>query len=345
MRYYKLSIVQTQSESSTTSSSGATTTASKSLTFTTHPNGLSSAADMGALHVLFDLPTTPFHDPSGAAYIEVRGVDISTINQASNLQGATVKLYGGMGAGLPLNDTTQAGLLVQGVVIQAFGNWMDTEMSLNLLVTPFANDNPKLVWHWATGQTLEDAITKALSPSYSSYKLKFNLSQNTVATHDYLGFYSDLSSFAQILLSDSSNALAGDASTGYIGVRFYVSGTSIVFYDSSTADNPKQLQFKDLMGQPTWLGPSDYPKIMFQTVMRADIALGDVVTMPKFNQNGSTQTASSYGTIAPTSTSITSPKGRSLFQGNFSITSVRHIGDSRSPDGRSWVTAFEAVKI
>ena len=117
MRYYKITLQPVDSSHASVASSGdALTGAKRSLSFTTHPNGLQAAPDMGAMHVLFDLPVTAFDAPQASFYVEIRGVDIATISQASDLQGWQVKIYGGMGKGYPLAKPDQAGLLVVGSV-------------------------------------------------------------------------------------------------------------------------------------------------------------------------------------------------------------------------------------
>lgn len=343
MRYYK--IVLTSPSGGSSSGSSTTVTASKTLTFTTHPNGVTSAPDLGALHVLMDMPITTFDQPNGSAYIEIRGIDIHTISQASNLQGYNIKIYGGMGSGYQLSKPSQSGLLLVGSVYQAFGNWVGTNMSLNLLVQPFnetvtETDPPKFVWHWEKGQAIQDAINKCITSALPGYECKFAISNNSLATHDDLGFYSDFNSIASVILNASRSV---NKSTDYYGIQFFVSGQTFYFFDNSSSASPKKIEFTDLIGQPTWLGPVELPKIMLQTVMRADLAMNDVITMPLFNQQGS-QTLSGFGSIAPTAQSIQTPKDRSLFQGNFQITGLRHIGDSRNPDGTSWVTVIEAIK-
>lgn len=343
MRYYK--IVLTPNTTSSITGASTTTKANKSLTFTSHPNGVSSAPDMGALHVIMDMPITTFDQPNGAAYIEIRGVDIHTVSQASNLQGYNVKVYCGMGSGYPLAKPGQSGLALIGTVYQAFGNWVGTDMSLNLLVQPFSEpitqeSHPKFVWHWQKGQTIQDAINKCITSAMPGYKCQFSISNNLVSDHDDVGFYSDFNSVAEVILNASRSI---NTASDYYGIQFFVSGQTFYFFDNSSSANPKKIEFTDLVGQPTWLGPVSLPKIIFQTVMRTDIAMNDVVTMPLFNQPGS-KSLSGYGTIAPSSQSIQTPKDRSLFQGNYQITSIRHIGDSRNPDGNVWVTVFEAIK-
>ena len=344
MRYYK--IVLTSQAASSSSGSSTTATVGKSLTFTTHPNGVHSSPDPGALHVILDVPVTTFDQPNGAAYVEIRGVDIYTISQASNLQGYKIQIYGGMGTGFELAKPSQSGLLLVGSVYQAFGNWLGTDMSLNLMVQPFSapitqDSSPKFVWHWAKGQSIQDAINKCITSAMPGYKCSFSLASTLTGTHDDLGFYNDFSSLAEVILNASRSV---NKASDYYGVQFFVAGTTFYVFDNASSANPKKIEFTDLVGQPTWLGPVDYPKIMLQTVMRADLTLNDVITMPLFNQTGS-QTLAGYGTIAPSGQSIQTPKDRSLFQGNFQITSLRHIGDSRNPDGGAWVSVIEAVKV
>lgn len=344
MRYCKIELTK----AGTTTSTDASTTVKagrKPLTFNTHPNGVNAAPDPGALHTIMDIPVTTFDQPNGTAYVEVRGIDIHTISQASNLQGYQIKIYGGMGVGYPLAKPSQSGLLLSGVVYQAYGNWVGTEMSLNLLVQPFAqaittDDPPKFVWHWYKGQNIKDAINKCLTDALPGYSCEFNLSSTMTGTHDDLGYYSDFASIADVIMNAS---LSVNKASGYNGIRIFVVGKKFYVFDNSTGSTAKKIEFTDLIGQPTWLGPVQTPRIMLQTVMRADIAINDVITMPLFNQTGS-QTLAGYGTIAPSSTEIQTGKGRSLFQGNFQVLSIRHIGDSRNPDGTAWVTVIEAVK-
>lgn len=345
MRYYDIRITPVSSGASD-QYGNVTVNATKALRFRTHPNGLQSPPDMGALHVIMDIPVSTFDVPNGLVYLEIQGVDITTINQASNLQGAQITIQGGMGKGLPLAKPSQAGILISGSVYRAYGNWLNTDMSLNLLIQPFTEPQtkstyPPFVWNWKKGASITDAINYTVTSAMPGYTADTSgIKSSLIAQSDMAGIYSDITAWASQLVSDSIHA---NPASKYRGVRFYVSGKTFYFYDTADSTNPKLIEFNDMVGQPTWLGPFPYPQIMLQTVMRGDITVGDVIRMPAFNQSGSTQNLNGYGTIAPSSQDITTPKGRSLFQGNFEITSVRHIGNSRNPDGAAWVTVFEAV--
>ena len=64
----------------------------------------------------------------------------------------------------------------------------------------------------------------------------------------------------------------------YTGVAIYPQGASFVASDSSvTPAKVTQLNFQDLIGQPTWI---DSPLIQIKTVMRGDIALGQSIKLP-----------------------------------------------------------------
>ena len=54
-------------------------------------------------------------------------------------------------------------------------------------------------------------------------------------------------------------------------------GGAVYAYDGTTSFTPKAINFFDLIGQPTWL---NYAQIQIQVVMRGDIQVGDVVSLP-----------------------------------------------------------------
>lgn len=219
----------------------------RGLRFQTHPNGLTSRPDPGALHVLMDLPVSTFDVVNGNAYLEIRGVDIATINQASNLQGAQISIQGGMGKGLPLAKPDQAGTLISGSVYRAYGNWLNTDMSLNLLIQPFTEPQtgstyPPFVWHWQVGQDIQDAIKYTITHAMDGYTCDFSgMSGTIMGVADQAGVYQDITAFAAVLQSDS---LSVNQTKGYRGIRFFVSGKVFYFYDTADASNPKKYSLK-----------------------------------------------------------------------------------------------------
>lgn len=83
-----------------------------------------------------------------------------------------------------------------------------------------------------------------------------------------------------------------------------------------------------IKAQPTWI---EAPSIAFKTMMRADLKVGDEVMMPKTLIRNTQQAMSSL---------INQNVAQ---QGNFILTSMRHIGNYKQPDAYAWVTEFNAV--
>jgi len=102
-----------------------------------------------------------------------------------------------------------------------------------------------------------------------------------------------------------------------------------------------QLAFQDLIGQPTWIGPNT---ISFKCVLRYDIQVGDMVTMPPDPGTGGTSIISA---LALTQQGVAVPgqptRNSSVFKGSFMVNEVHHFGNLRQPDADSWATAFTAV--
>lgn len=291
--------------------------------------------DRGALQVEMDIPVAAFANPGNAgAFIKVWGVPLSMISQSKNLIRKSIKVFGGFKKGLPLAKPQQSGLLVQGWVYQAFGNWQGTDMSLDLIIqagpAPPADkplDHPKNIsLIWKKGQGLGEAVKNALSPAFEGYTVNTNISANLTALEDTAGFYGSLSSFAQYV-NQVSKALINDPS--YSGVDITITGTTINVIDNSSSppSGTKQIAFNDLIGQPTWI---QAPSIAFKTMMRADLKIGDEVQMPKTLITNSQQAMSSL------------VNQNAAQQGTFILSSMHHIGNYKQPDGYSWVTEFNA---
>ena len=96
------------------------------------------------------------------------------------------------------------------------------------------------------------------------------------------------------------------------------------------------LKFQDLVGQPTWVDPGT---VNFRTVMRADIVLGSAVQFPQGVQ--APYVLTTQGAAQPNSPAM----DKTSFQGTFNVIEVHHWGNSRDPNGDSWVTAYSAVSL
>ena len=256
------------------------------------------------------------------------GGPVQPIPPNAKLIGASISVYGGMGKGLPLANPAQAGLLVSGTINEAFGNWQGTDMTLDMYVVAgnlTGNQLANLAVEWPAGTPMADMIKKTLNLAFPGYKQQITIDPSLVLPNAETGFYGSLISFSQYVMDISRHIKAKD--TAYPGVRItMVPGNIFVVTDGTTQTTPKQIDFTDLIGQPTWF---DSANINFTCVMRADIKGGDYIQLPN------TMQTSTQGSVLGT-------RDQLAFQGTFWVRSVRHVGRFRNPNGASWVTVFDA---
>ena len=280
-----------------------------------------------ALLLEMDIPLYTMAQPMGAGFLRFWGIGIKMISQASNFNGMNIQLFGGMAAGLPLANPKQAGLILQGTIQQAFGNWQGTEQSLDLIVNVTTGTNAapvNLVANWKKGQPLATSIKNTLAVAFPTYTTQINISNNLVLPNDAPGYYQTVSQFAEYVRNISKQIIGGT----YSGVSIVIRNNVFYVYDGTTPTTPKQINFVDLIGQPTWIDPGT---INIRCVMRADIVVGDYLKLPA-------------GTpVITTQGSYSQYRNTSVFQGSFQAVRVNMIGNSRQPDGNSWVTSIDAV--
>jgi hypothetical protein len=270
-----------------------------------------------------------------------------------------------MGRGLPLANPAQVGTLVRGSVWRAIGNWIDTDMVLDVYlsalpatqVQDFATDGtPNLPannfsFHWGKGEPLATAINNAMLTAYPGMKWQISVNPRLVLDHDVDGIYTTPQNFTEFL-NERSNSILGPGNPKYQGVQMFVKNGVICITDFSaegtlagTGSNggapPVQsrtvaIAFTDLIGQPTWVGNAT---IQVTVVLRGDIGIGDFVTLPP-----TLTTVQGAGALQATSIeNFASSRFSSVFQGKFQVTKVRHVGDYKAPPAKSWVTVLEAV--
>ena len=299
----------------------------------TYTNWVNGGIDPGALNIEFDITTSTFAAPVNNPWIRVWGVSIQTIAQGSDFNGAQVTLRAGMAPGLPLANPKQQGVLTQGTVWQAFGNWIELNMTLDLII--FANggatqDDPaNIVLDWKQGTPLGDAIQNTLQTAYPSpYSVNVNISSDLILTEDDTHAAQTIEQFAQYV-NDLSRSIITDDSYG--GVNITLSGQTFYVYDNSNSPSSvKQIAFTDLIGQPTWIGPS---QVQATVVMRGDLVTGDYIMFPPPNKLLSTSSSAEVGNQS---------QDKLSFSGQFQIVQLRHVGNLRSPDATSWITVINA---
>lgn len=316
MRYYDISI---------TPQGGST----PSFAWGSHPGG---TYDPGALNIDFDMPVLPYGTPSGGQTITIEGVSLEAISQAQKFAGANLVMRGGMQAGLPLANPKQAGVLVSGQIFQSFGNWEGTEMTLDLVILPsiYTMDNKgPFVFNWPAGQQLSDALKACLAVAYPSMPISINIGSNLVLDRDvHSGPFSTLDGLAQHIVTITDAYFSGQI------VSITIQAGKLVVYDRTYQPGPIQIDFTDLIGQPTWIEPN---VMQMKTVMRADLQIGSMISMPKGFQNVP-------GFVSTSAYSLPSSlKYQSSFQNNFQVIELRHIGNFRSSDAGNWATVFNCV--
>jgi hypothetical protein len=322
MRYYDITITQ----------QGASTPFRH---WTSHPNG---QYDPGALNVEFDMPVAPYDVPTGGMSITIYGIPLKDISQAYKLVGMNIAVLGGMKKGLPLTNPLQSGMLLQGQIFQAFGNWEGTNMRLDLVIYPpgGTTDIPgNYVVNWAPGQSLSDVLKATLSIVHPGVPISINIGTNLVFDSVECHFCGSLEQLAQYI---------GDLTDDVFKQRVTITLQSdkFVIYDTTHKPSPIQIAFTDLIGQPTWIETNI---MQMKTVMRADLQVGAYITMPQGMRNIPGLVISPVGSaLGAQGAGIPSTgKNTSTFQGNFMITTLRHLGNFRSPSGEDWATVFNCV--
>ena len=132
--------------------------------------------------------------------------------------------------------------------------------------------------------------------------------------------------------------IAGGNQNNYPGVNIYAVKDKIILHDGTSILSNVNLNFWDLIGQPTWVSPG---KISFMTPMRHDIYPPIMVMLPNDTlqyvnpdpsntYNGQDQTKYLARSLATT------------FQGPCQVDTVQVVGDSRHPAGESWALAVTA---
>ena len=291
--------------------------------------------DPGALDIEIDVVVGVQATPVGGSFVRLYGIPLSQIVQSANLNHpapnqTNIDISLGMAAGLPLADPSQQGLVIHGSIFPAFGNWIGTSMTLDLILAPFQGSSGtpvNIVHNQPAGTSMAAALQSALSTAFPGFTAKVNISPGLVLPNDEAGWYGTLAQYAGYIKSLSQKILG---SASYPGVMIAQQGKNIVAFDGTQpAAGTKSISFQDLIGQPTWYGLN---QVSLKTVMRGDINLGDTVKLPQ--------------TIATVQAS-SAPQFRqnSGFQGSFMVQQVRHVGRFRQASGDAWCSVFDLVAL
>jgi len=323
MRFYDISVTPAQ------------TPASQSPAAFRHWTSLVNGQnDPGALDIELDfLSFANASVGNDGSTITIHGVPLTDITQASQFAGMNIAVKAGMSKGLPLADPSQQGLILNGEILQSWANWVGTQMDLNFLVyaSTYTYDKPgNFVLDWKQGDDIQIALKKTLGVAYPDLGIVFSLSKPYILTRHVGHTHYTLAGLAALIASTTKTAT-------FPGVQVSTPiNNTIIVSDGLTQQNPKTLNFDDMVGQPTWI---DKATMIVTTVMRGDIQIGDFIKMPK-----GLLSAPGTVTIAASAVSGTTQLDfQSAFQGQFNVQAIRHVGNFRSQAGADWVTIFKCA--
>ena len=193
--------------------------------------------DPGALNVVLDLFVYRADSPTQQAIVQIWGVDRADLSQARNFTGCIIEVRAGFQKGLPLNNASQAGLILKGQINQAYGNWLGTDMTLDFVVVTAGStsENPvNLSFNWLANTPLKDALTATFNVALPGVAQDIQISSNLVQSHDEYGIYDALTPFAQ-MLRDLTRPIIGGA---YDGVTIVMTPNGLMVRDSYKTTGP-----------------------------------------------------------------------------------------------------------
>lgn len=301
----------------------------------------SSENPAGALNVSFDLPVFSEDVNVGGGSVIIGGLPLSMLSQSVNLWLANITIEAGFMPGLPLATAQpKPGTIIKGQIWNPYGNWEGALQTLNLVVNPSSSldENGKEIsikFAGRQGEKLSDVLTRCLKEAYPNKVIEIDIHQNLVLSEDMPAVpYNKLSDLAQTIRNITQGMLN---KPGYNGVYIVTQNGGIRVFDNDASGTPLELKAQDLIGQPTWAG---FKLVSFKTPLRSDIQVGDRIKLPL------TLTSGPGVLLAQSSQqAFTSQLSKLNFTGEYSVMSMRHIGEYRNPTGAAWVTAFEASPI
>lgn len=295
------------------------------------PNGQFNPA---ALNIEFDIPFVNFAAPVANALLRIWGLGLKDIGSAldltpPNAPPVNIAINAGMSAGLPLANPKQQGLILKGAILQAWGNWIGTEQTLDFTfqaISGSTSDPLNFTFTWPAGTQLKGAIAQTLATAMPNQKQVINISPSLVLNHDEHGIYQSAQQFATFINGVSKDVIGGT----YQGVQISSDGVTVSVWDGTVrpaANAVKAIAFQDMLGQPTWLNTNT---ISVKLVLRGDLAISDVISLPP---SLATQTQQSFLRF----------QDKSAFTGNYIVQQIQHFGNFRQADAMSWNTTIQAA--
>ena len=290
------------------------------------PNGQTNPA---ALNIELDIPFVNFAAPDNNAWLRIWGIGLQQIGNAFDLNGMDITVSVGMSKGLPLANPAQQGLVLSGSILQAYGNWIGLDQTLDFNFAPktgIPSDPLNFSFTWQAGTPLATAIAQTLSTALPGMKQDIQISPNLIISSTETGYYQSAQQFAAFINQRSKPIIGGS----YMGVQISTDGRTVTVWDGTAKADPKKVKaiaFQDMIGQPTWIGTNE---ITVKLVMRGDLNISDAINLPP-------------SLATTTQQALLRFQDRTTFSGNFIITQIHHYGNFRQPDAASWNTTIYAT--
>lgn len=303
-----------------------------------------------ALNVEFDIPVGFYNAPMGDASIRVWGVGLPMISEATDFNPSpsdvtkyfNISVSAGMAENsLPLANSKQFGEILKGRILQSYGNWQGTAQTLDFIVgmPSGSTKNPlNFQFQCKKSEPYSTAILNTLKIAFKGIvdeqNIKININEDLKPSEDETHSCDSLAEFNRWINNRSKNIIKRP---NYIGVSIAYQNGSISVVDSTNILDQKthQINFSDLIGQPTWIGSQT---MSLRVVMRGDIKVGDVIQMPKLEGN-------QINLVLSNPNSYSQYRNKSAFSDKFWITSLRHTGNFRQGSADNWVTTITAISL
>lgn len=368
MRFYKIAIYRANGELFIPPSMEGLKL--KDCSYTSVLDGITSPIT-SALDVLIDVSVFSATVPRSAKVI-LSGVSLKDIGQMNYLVNGTIDVFGGMLDGyLPLSKH-YGDRLVSGALMYTAGNWEGTNISMELQISLPPGLSPEaqkagtalnMTLNWPVGEKLEPGLRELLQKTYGKsasnpkgYDIKIEISDRLVARSQQSGVYNSLSAMGDALQKytrDQFRDIPRLDGGKYMGIQITFPNKGVMLVSDGTKpggvegthgiDKPLQILFQDMIGQPSWKSAN---VLVFKTVMRGDITIGDYIKMPKGLRSPYVTTQTGPGNAPNTEEGIKLPSKNAIaFDGKFNVIDVRHVGQFRQATANSWVTVIECFYV
>ena len=179
---------------------------------------------------------------------------------------------------------------------------------------------------------LSSAIQETLGRAFPQANITTALHSGLKLPYQDAGIYQSMSQYAGYL-KNLSHSIMGVK--GYGGLKMTSHDNNIHVFDGTQPSITAGIvSVIDLIGQPTWV---DQLKVHIKTILRGDLKIGDIITLPPnimWKVGPDANAIGANGAASPQRTNLS-------FNGSFQITKITHVGDFRSPHGTDWSTNYE----